>query len=132
MCNFTYMIFRMCYLWVLLNAMFDPILLYKALSEETRLKSLLLMQRQGELCVCDLMQALNLSQPKVSRHLAELRKHELVLDERRGKWVYYRINPTLEPWVKQVLEITLNHNMPLINVELQSMKGKSCSTGVSE
>ncbi|EOX3325770.1 ArsR family transcriptional regulator, partial [Vibrio cholerae] len=50
--------------------MFDPILLYKALSEETRLKSLLLMQRQGELCVCDLMQALNLSQPKVSRHLA--------------------------------------------------------------
>ncbi|TXZ87237.1 transcriptional regulator, partial [Vibrio cholerae] len=33
----------MCYLWVLLNAMFDPILLYKALSEETRLKSLLLM-----------------------------------------------------------------------------------------
>ncbi|WP_260606205.1 metalloregulator ArsR/SmtB family transcription factor [Vibrio cholerae] len=122
----------MCYLWVLLNAMFDPILLYKALSEETRLKSLLLMQRQGELCVCDLMQALNLSQPKVSRHLAELRKHELVIDERRGKWVYYRINPTLESWVKQVLEITLNHNMPLIKVELQSMKGKSCSTGVSE
>ncbi|EGQ8325222.1 metalloregulator ArsR/SmtB family transcription factor [Vibrio cholerae] len=112
--------------------MFDPILLYKALSEETRLKSLLLMQRQGEMCVCDLMQALNLSQPKVSRHLAELRKHELVLDERRGKWVYYRINPTLEPWVKQVLEITLNHNRPLIEVELQSMKGKSCSTGVSE
>ncbi|HGS4673733.1 MULTISPECIES: metalloregulator ArsR/SmtB family transcription factor [Vibrio] len=122
----------MCYLWVLLNAMFDPILLYKALSEETRLKSLLLMQKKGELCVCDLMQALNLSQPKVSRHLAELRKHELVLDERRGKWVYYRINPALVPWVKQVLEITLNHNRPLIDVELQSMKGKSCSIEVSE
>lgn len=46
--------------------MSDPILLYKALSEETRLKSLLLMQSQGELCVCDLMDALSLSQPKVS------------------------------------------------------------------
>ncbi|EGR4449966.1 transcriptional regulator [Vibrio cidicii] len=112
--------------------MFDPILLYKALSEETRLKSLLLMQKQGELCVCDLMEALNLSQPKVSRHLAELRKHELVLDERRGKWVYYRINPALAPWVKQVLEITLKHNLTFIESELHFIKGKSCSNGVNE
>ncbi|EGR2797231.1 ArsR family transcriptional regulator [Vibrio navarrensis] len=112
--------------------MFDPILLYKALSEETRLKSLLLMQKQGELCVCDLMEALNLSQPKVSRHLAELRKHELVLDERRGKWVYYRINPALAPWVKQVLEITLKHNLTFVEAELQFIKGKSCSNGVNE
>lgn len=112
--------------------MVDPILLYKALSDETRLKSLLLMLKQGELCVCDLMEALNLSQPKVSRHLSELRKHGLVLDERRGKWVYYRINPTLASWVKQVLEITLKHNLALIELELQSIKGKSCSNGVNE
>ncbi|MFV0450011.1 MAG: metalloregulator ArsR/SmtB family transcription factor [Vibrio sp.] len=112
--------------------MFDPILLYKALSEETRLKSLLLMQKQGELCVCDLMEALNLSQPKVSRHLAELRKHGVVLDERRGKWVYYRINPTLAPWVKQVLEITLKHNLTFIEPELQFIKGKSCSNAVNK
>ncbi|EKO3895544.1 metalloregulator ArsR/SmtB family transcription factor [Vibrio metschnikovii] len=112
--------------------MFDPIHLYKALSEETRLKSLLLMQKQGELCVCDLMEALNLSQPKVSRHLAELRKHELVLDERRGKWVYYQINPALAPWVKQVLEITLKHNLALIESELQFIKGKSCSNSMNE
>lgn len=112
--------------------MFDPILLYKALSEETRLKSLLLMQKQGELCVCDLMEALNLSQPKVSRHLAELRKHDLVLDERRGRWVYYQINPALAPWVKQVLESTLKHNLTFIESELQFIKGKSCSNGVNE
>ncbi|WP_165312446.1 metalloregulator ArsR/SmtB family transcription factor [Vibrio ziniensis] len=112
--------------------MVDPILLYKALSDETRLKSLLLMLKQGELCVCDLMEALNLSQPKVSRHLSELRKHGFVLDERRGKWVYYRINPTLASWVKQVLEITLKHNLALIELELQSIKGKSCSNGVNE
>jgi len=112
--------------------MFDPILLYKALSEETRLKSLLFMQKKGELCVCDLMEALNLSQPKVSRHLAELRKHELVLDERRGKWVYYRINPALAPWVKQVLEITLKHNLAFIEPELQLIKDKPCSNAVNK
>ncbi|MBD0785374.1 metalloregulator ArsR/SmtB family transcription factor [Vibrio sp. Y2-5] len=112
--------------------MLEPILLYKALSEETRLKSLLLMHSQGELCVCDLMAALSISQPKISRHLAELRKHGLVLDERRGKWVYYRISPTLAPWVKQVLEITLKHNLSLIEPGLQFIKGTSCSNGVNE
>ncbi len=107
--------------------MHNPIALYKALSEETRLKSLLLMQKKGELCVCDLMSVLQLSQPKVSRHLAELRKHELVVDVRRGKWVYYRINPDLAPWVKQVLVITLENNESMIQSELQSMEVKSCS-----
>lgn len=105
----------------------DPLLLYKALSEETRLKSLLLMQKQGELCVCDLMNALKLSQPKVSRHLAELRKHGLVLDERRGKWVYYRINPHLEGWVQQILKITLEHNFSVIKKEVSAINSMSCS-----
>lgn len=108
--------------------MFEPIALYKSLAEETRLKSLLLMQSKGELCVCDLMSALDLSQPKVSRHLAELRKHSIVLDERRGKWVYYRINPDLPEWVKQIIEITLENNQLTIKDELQSMDSDSCST----
>ena len=125
------MIFHIYYL-IEDDLMHDPILLYKALAEETRLKSLLLMYKQGELCVCDLMGALNLSQPKVSRHLAELRKHELVQDERRGKWIYYQINPMLAPWVNQVLEITLKHNLTLIEPELKLLKGKSCSKSAGE
>lgn len=104
----------------------NPLLLYKSLSEETRLKSLLLMQSKGEICVCDLMSALDLSQPKVSRHLAELRKHSIVLDERRGKWVYYQINPDLPSWVKQVLSITLENNPLIIHKELRSMDSGSC------
>ncbi|EOA6541295.1 TPA: metalloregulator ArsR/SmtB family transcription factor [Vibrio vulnificus] len=111
--------------------MSNPVFLYKALSEETRLKSLLLMQKLGELCVCDLMEALNLSQPKVSRHLAELRKQELVLDERRGKWVYYQIHPQLAPWMKQVLQTTLENNLAFIESELESILGKSCRSDVS-
>lgn len=108
--------------------MIEPLSLYKSLAEETRLKSLLLMQSQGELCVCDLMSALDLSQPKVSRHLAELRKHHIVLDERRGKWVYYRINPALPEWVKHVLDITLINNQRIIREELQNIDSVSCST----
>ena len=87
-----------------------PVQFYKCLADDTRLKSLLLICLKGELCVCDLQQALDLSQPKVSRHLAELRRCGLLLDERRGKWVYYRINPELPAWAVKVLQETAKHN----------------------
>ncbi|NOI13577.1 metalloregulator ArsR/SmtB family transcription factor [Vibrio hepatarius] len=103
------------------------LLFYKALAEETRLKSLLLLESQGELCVCDLMNALALSQPKVSRHLAELRKQALVVGERRGKWMYYRINPDLPSWMKQVLSITLESNRELIAPLLVAIGAESSS-----
>ncbi len=103
------------------------LLFYKALAEETRLKSLLLLESQGELCVCDLMNALALSQPKVSRHLAELRKQALVVGERRGKWMYYRINPDLPDWMKQVLNITLQSNRELIAPFLVAIGAESSS-----
>lgn len=111
--------------------MTNPLLLYKALSDETRLKSLLLIQKHGELCVCDLMQALNLSQPKVSRHLAELRKNGLVQNERRGKWVYYQISPQLAAWAKQILEVTLKHNERLIETEQLSIQNGGCSNDIT-
>lgn len=85
---------------------FDPTTFFKCLSDATRLQSLLLLQLKKELCVCDLMQALDESQPKVSRHLAELRACGLVQDERRGKWVYYRINRELPAWALKVLALT--------------------------
>jgi len=106
--------------------MCDSLTFYKSLAEETRLKSLLLMRSQGQLCVCDLMDALLLSQPKVSRHLAALRKNELVVDQRRGKWVYYQINPNLSGWMQQVLELTLSHNSSLISEELKRITAHSC------
>jgi ArsR family transcriptional regulator len=87
-----------------------PITFYKCLADETRLKSLMLIQQQGELCVCELTCALDLSQPKISRHLAQLRKCELLLDRREGQWVYYRINPALQSWALQVLAVTADDN----------------------
>jgi len=77
---------------------------FHCLGEPTRLGAMLLLHRRGALCVCELSAALNGSQPKVSRHLAQLRHCELLADERRGQWVYYRLHPSLPPWTLAILE----------------------------
>ncbi len=87
-----------------------PLTFFKCLADDTRLKILLLVEQAQELCVCDLQTALALSQPKVSRHLAELRKCELLIDERRGRWVYYRLNPHLPSWAREMLATVLRNN----------------------
>ncbi|VAW94020.1 Arsenical resistance operon repressor [hydrothermal vent metagenome] len=84
--------------------------LFTALSNDVRLRCLVLLQLQGELCVCELIQALDFSQPMISRHLALLRDSGLVKDRRAGQWVYYSINPELEAWVAEVLLLTAQSN----------------------
>jgi ArsR family transcriptional regulator len=84
--------------------------LFKCLADETRARATLLITAHGELCVCELMCALDESQPKVSRHLALLRSSGLLLDRRQGQWVYYRLNPALPAWAAEVLEATLQAN----------------------
>ena len=85
--------------------------LFSALSNEIRLRCLMLLQLQGELCVCELTHALNLSQPMISRHLALLRSNGLVSDRRAGQWIYYQINPELDEWAKNILDITAKANL---------------------
>lgn len=65
--------------------------IFKALSDETRLKTLKIMGK-GEICVCDLVSVLNMSQPKISFHLNVLKEAGLVKDRKQGKWVHYSIN----------------------------------------
>ena len=84
----------------------EPDAFYKALSDTTRLRCLMLLVREGELCVCELTHALDAPQPKVSRHLATLREAGLVLDRRQGLWIYYRINPELPNWMREVVRET--------------------------
>ena len=84
----------------------DTNTLFTALSNEIRLRCLMLMQLEGELCVCELIHALNLSQPMISRHLALLRDSGLVTDRRAGQWVYYDINSELSGWAKDILHTT--------------------------
>ncbi len=78
------------------------------LSDETRLRCLSLLQQKGELCVCDLMNALDMIQPKISRHLSILKKFGVVMDRRSGTWIYYRIHPQLPVWAGQVLSNTVS------------------------
>lgn len=95
--------------------MFCPLHFYKALADDTRLKSLLLITRQQELCVCELMSALEQSQPKISRHLAQLRKANILQDRRSGQWVFYSLHPDLPAWAHDVLQQTLLANQPYLD-----------------
>ena len=70
----------------------DSTRLLKAFADPVRLRLLnLLSGEREEVCVCHLHEALGLSQPTVSRHLAYLRKHGLVVGRKEGLWVYYRL-----------------------------------------
>lgn len=89
------------------NMNLKPNELLKLFSDPTRLRSLMLLMQEGELCVCELTYALGVIQPKISRHLASLRDAGIVLDQRAGQWIYYRINPDLPDWAGSVLEATL-------------------------
>lgn len=80
-----------------------PELLFKTLSDPTRLRLLNLLA-QGEVCVCDLHGTLELEQPKVSRHLAQMRRAGLIEARRNGKWMHYRLPRHGDPLVRSVLE----------------------------
>jgi len=83
--------------------------LFKTLADETRLRIVMLLYTEGELCVCDIIAALLLPQSTVSRHLAYLKKTTTVIDRREGLWIYYSINRNnnlmqeVEPFLKQDL-----------------------------
>lgn len=100
----------------------SPVEFYKALADETRLKSLLLIIQEQELCVCELMAALDESQPKISRHLAQLRALGLLQDRRQGQWVFYHIHPQLEGWATDVLSITVKAQAEWLSVALQNLQ----------
>lgn len=84
--------------------MITPDELFSLLSDETRLRCLLLLQKKKELCVCEFSQIIGSIQPKISRHLALLRSSGLVTDERRGQWVYYSLDPSLPAWAKSIIK----------------------------
>lgn len=76
--------------------------LFHALSDPTRLR-LLLTLRKGERCVCDLMDATDAAQSRVSFHLKVLKDAGLLLDRRAGRWVHYRVDPEALAEIEEVL-----------------------------
>jgi len=88
----------------------EALQLFKCLSDDTRLKTCLLLAQQTELCVCELVVALDVIQPKISRHLAQLRSCGLLQDRKAGQWVYYRLHPELPAWVLDTISNAAQHN----------------------
>lgn len=86
----------------------------KALSDPIRLRIILLLQAEGELCVCDLMAVLKLPQSTVSRHLAYLKRSCWVDTRREGVWMYYTLSRESCTICKELLLILKQHagNLP--------------------
>ncbi|MGA9363953.1 MAG: metalloregulator ArsR/SmtB family transcription factor [Bacteroidota bacterium] len=77
---------------------------FKALSDESRLRIINLLFYSGELCVCDIERVMGATQTKVSRHLAYLRKVGLVDDRRQGLWMLYSIAKPKNPEHKKIMD----------------------------
>lgn len=107
----------------------NPCHFYKCLSDDTRLRIILLLQQKQTLCVCQLVDALALSQPKISRHLKLLREARILNDERREKWVYYHLNPDLPDWALQVIALTSANNQPYLQEQLQRIEQNMLTQG---
>jgi ArsR family transcriptional regulator len=81
--------------------MYDFINIAKALSDENRVRALMLLS-QGELCVCQLIEMLRLAPSTVSKHMSILRQARLVESRKDGRWMYYRLADEDQP--KEVIQ----------------------------
>ena len=85
---------------------FDPELFFAALADKTRLRLLNLL-RDGEVCTCFFADTLETNDPKISRHLAYLKRAGLVKGRRDGKWVHYSLVEPKDPAAREVFNSTL-------------------------
>ena len=84
------------------NKELDMEIFFRALADRTRLRLLNLMGG-GEVCVCFFVEILGTNQPKISRHLAYLRRAGIVAARREGKWIHYRFTTPADPHKARVL-----------------------------
>lgn len=78
--------------------------LFQSLADTTRLRLLNLLTQTDQICVCEFVDALEVPQYNVSRHLRVLAEAGWLEDRRLGKWIYYRISEKLKPYQRSVLE----------------------------
>src|SRR5690242_15588020 len=102
--------------------------MFRAFSDPTRLRILNLL-RTGETCVCDLQSVLDVPQPKVSRHLAYLRKTKLVEARKDGLWSYYRLAPAPGAFPAQLLACVgcCCNAGPEIDRDIMKLKRTNCA-----
>jgi ArsR family transcriptional regulator, arsenate/arsenite/antimonite-responsive transcriptional repressor len=93
--------------------------LFKSLADETRLRLLILLQGGNEYCVCDLMNALDMPQSTVSRHLAYLKRNGWLQDRRGGVWMYYSLRKDMDAFLQAQLVLLINQlaNNPIYKAD---------------
>lgn len=86
-------------------SMEEAVPVLRLLGDRTRL-SIVLMLFHKACCVCELVETLNMSQPAISQHLRKLRDAKIVLEDRRGQWIYYSLHKKMEfyPLVERILD----------------------------
>jgi ArsR family transcriptional regulator len=89
-------------------ASFSLDVLFRALADPTRLRLVNLMGNR-EICVCYFVEILGMSQPKISRHLAYLRRAGIVTSRRNGKWMHYRLSIPKDETAAAILQETVKH-----------------------
>lgn len=99
------------------NDVVGPVELFKIMSDPLRLRILMLIEDEKALTVGDLTKVLDVSQPKVSRHLALLRDGGVLQDQREGLWIFYRLADQLPAWIRHTLATVRNGNPGMINQE---------------
>jgi ArsR family transcriptional regulator len=107
----------------------DPVdRMFRAFSDRTRLRILNLLQ-SGETCVCDLVEVIGGPQPKISRHLAYLRRAGLVEARREGLWMHYKLSPTKSAFHKSLLNCLgcCFASVPVMSRDVKKLK--RCAAG---
>lgn len=74
------------------NELIKYSLMFKALSDENRLKIVELLYEEGELCGCKLLENFNITQPTFSYHMKYLTESGMVIAKKKGSWIYYTLN----------------------------------------
>jgi ArsR family transcriptional regulator len=103
-------------------------LLFRALADRTRLR-LLNLVADREICVCYFVDILKTSQPKISRHLAYLRRAGIVAARRQGRWMHYRLLAPGDTAAAGILGETLAHlrQLPEMRADLSKLETACCS-----
>lgn len=100
----------------------DSSLFFDLLGDATRRRILALLKSEGELCVCELTEALGQIQPKVSRHLAVIREAGVVCVRREGTWSFYRLHESLPAWVSELLATLTTGAVPELAADRRRLK----------
>lgn len=93
----------------------------KLLSDKSRLTILALLKEQ-EMCVCDIVDILETTQPNVSQHLKKLKTGGLINETRRRQWIYYSLNLVDKPYLKEILD-----QLPSMKERINALSSQSCN-----